>query len=690
MNRSLDSLFHPHSLAVIGVSRDYNAVGSCIYRNIIEEKFNGSVFPVNPFIQTYNGEVCYPSVLVIPQSVDIAVVVVPATIVPSVMEEIGKKHIQTAIIISAGFGETGIEGKALEYRIQEIAHTYKITVLGPNCLGLIHPKDHINISFARTKPISGSIAFLSQSGALGTAILDIVTPKSIGFSHFISLGNKIDVSELDVLEYLIKDEETTVIGMYIEQLSDAKRCIDIGRRIASNSKPKPIIVLKGGQTKKGTDAVHSHTGSLAGLPESYRALFKQSCMLETCSTQEFINTLVAFSENPIPKGNGAAIVTNAGGPAILATDTLTSRSVIIPDIPGKHNPIDLLGDAKALDFEKTLSFLEKNDSVNSILSIVTPQTMTDIDNTANAFCIHKKHSLKPLTVCFMGDQMMKTGKQILDLGHVPSSKYPEQAAAMLANLHVYASLRERILHSQYYTQPKQIHSLLPMDAYDPLSSIRSIGISVPPYVITKNIPTDSSILSCLGNLLAIKIISPQIIHKSDVGAVSLNIPKERAIEKVKEMMEDIKKHNICIVPPYTILFMNMVDTTQSLECIVGLKKEPGLGTLVMLGLGGIYVEILKDVVFRFVPISESDAKEMVTELQFFRIFEGVRGRKALDVDELINTLLLISQIASEKPEIEEMDINPLLVGPRGSGVLALDCRITLKDQKAPQILPGDV
>ena len=673
---ALNALFGPQSIAVVGVSRDAVSVGSTIYANIIENGFKGSVFPVNPFIQEFHQKVCYPSVLAIPQTIDLAVVVVPASVVPSVLEEIGKKEIPLAIIISSGFSEIGAEGLNREIHIRTVAKKYKIALLGPNCLGVIHPHEKINASFARTQPIPGSIAFISQSGALGAALLDIITPKGIGLSHFISLGNKADINELNILEYLSSDQTTSVIGLYVEQLRDAKELIAVGKKMATNPNPKPIVILKGGRTKEGTEAVHSHTGSLAGIPEAYSALFDQACMMQAYSTQEFINTLVCFSQNPIPSGNSCAVLTNAGGPAILATDTLISSGVIVPSILGNHNPIDLLGDAQAKEYQEMLSKLESEESVHSILGIVTPQAVTKIADTANAFCIHKKTSKKPLAVSWMGDQIMKEGKEILDMGHIPVSKYPEQTAVMLSNLHKYASMRNQISKTQSEITPSSSLSSSPIDTMDPLSIVKSLGIPVPSYVCVKDIQSIPPSLSSLGDTIVIKLILKQIIHKTDSGAIRVNVPKGDAERNAAEMLEQVQK----IIPSViidSILLMDMVNISEGLECIVGIKKEAGLGTLIMLGVGGIFVEVMKDVTFRFAPLMYYDADQMIHTLKSSAVFHGTRGKQPLDRQALIEALLKVSSLAINHPEITELDINPLLVKPKGQGVIALDCRLTV-------------
>jgi len=672
---ALENLFSPQSIAIVGVSHDHHAVGTTIYNNIVENGYKGKIFPVNPFLPDFQGKKVYASVLTIQESIDLAIVVVPSAVVPSVLEEIGKKGIPIAVVISSGFSEIGSKGTALEKEILHIGETYSFSILGPNCLGFIHTNNHLNASFARTAPVPGTIALLSQSGALGSALLDITSPKGIGLSHFISLGNKADITELDILEYLLSDPTTSVIGMYVEQMNDANRCIAIGKKIASMDNPKPVIVLKGGKTKEGNEAVRSHTGSLAGIPETYTALFLQSMMIETTSTQEFINTLVSFSQNPLPKGNNCAIITNAGGPAILATDFLVSSHISIPPLANLHNPIDLLGDAKASDYKKTLAFCEQESAVDSMLCIVTPQSVTEIADTANEFCMHKTTTTKPLSVCWMGEGVMKEGKQLLDMGKIPVSKYPEQAALMLANLHAFTALKTKRSQPAYddIAQTQSLSRTIDVD--DPLSILTAYGIRVPQYCIVHDLHTLQTSLAPLGDSIAIKILSPDIIHKSDIGAVQLQVPKKDA----ESVIQTMTTHILRSFPKTRIdgyLLMDMVSIKEGIEYIIGIKKIEGLGVVIMLGLGGIYVEVLKDVSFRFAPLSYGDAEDLVQELKSSILLKGVRGNQALDTQALIQTLLSVSTLAVNHPDIQQLDINPLLVLPKNQGVVALDCRLT--------------
>lgn len=673
INVPIDLFFHPNHIAVIGVSRDDTAVGSTIFTNIKEGGFQGAVIPINPFLSDFHGHPCYQSILSVSAAVDTAVIAVPAPVVPSVLEEVGKKGIPFAVIISAGFGETGKQGNALEQTLKTIASQYNISVLGPNCLGMINPQHKLNMSFARTKPIAGSIAFISQSGALGAALLDILTPKHIGISHFISVGNKIGIDENDLLSYLINDQYTRVIGIYAEQLTNASALIAHGKNALNQNPPKPIVILKAGATAKGTQAIHSHTGSLAGQPAAYKALFNQAYMIQAQTTQDFIHTLVTISQNPVPQGNACAVLTNAGGPAILAADTLTLGDVDTPPAIGKSNPIDLLGDAKATDIQAALSHLEQDSAVQSVLGIITPQAVTEIDDSANVFCMHKTKTKKPLIVSFMGDGVMANGRKLLEMGKVSTSKYPEQAAVMLTRLHQIYRMRQSMQtkHSDMISQTPV--SYAPIDPANPFELISRYGVPTPTYVSVLTDAIESVDLASLSENIAIKLISPDVIHKSEGGGLSLNIPKIKAKDHTHMMLASLKQRNPT-AQVSSVVFMDMVDLQNSLECIVGVKKEPGLGTLILLGIGGIFVELINDISLRFAPLLAHDAQEMIAQLQAYSLFTGIRGRPALDTDSLIQTLCRISELACQHPEIVELDINPLLVQPKG--VLALDVRVS--------------
>jgi acetyltransferase len=587
-----------------------------------------------------------------------------------VLDETGQKNVKLAVIISSGFKELGKEGISKEEKILNIAKKYGIDILGPNCLGFIHPYENINASFARTVPILGSIAFVSQSGAMGAAILDIATPKGVGFSHFISIGNRSGITEIDLMEYLINDDKTRVIGLYIEQLADARRFIQICRTMANYTPPKPVVVLKAGKTKEGIAAVFSHTGSLAGEESSYHALFTQANAIETKSTQEFINTLVSCAENPLPKGNNAYIITNAGGPAILAADSLATSGIAIPSSKEAPNPNDLLGDASSIDYKTALDKALGNDSVHSILIIVTPQTMTEVEKTAGVIAQEKMKSEKPITVAWMGDGVMKEGKKILDQKSVPNSKYPEQAALMLSYIHNYAKRQKTLLSlSPHSSELHQKHKI--KDVTDPYQLLASYHIPFPRYMIFSS-PGDIPDKPEFSDSVAVKILSPDIIHKTEYGAVRLNVSKTHIKDTAIDMVRQLRSAypNVRITG---ILVMDMVDTNNTIEMIAGIKDEPLLGKLIMLGLGGTFVEVFRDVSFRFAPLSVFDAEEMVRELKMFPLIEGIRGSPKLNASAIVETLLTLSKLALDYPAIKELDINPILATP--SGVIALDPRI---------------
>lgn len=669
-------LFHPQRIAVIGVSRDPLSVGRTIFTNIQTGGFQGEVYPVNPHAKDINGVMCFPSVLDIPHVPDLAVIAVPAAGVSAVLNDIGKKGTKTVIIISAGFREIGKEGEKKEQDLMDIARSYGIAILGPNCLGVIHPHEHINLAFARTPAHPGSIALLSQSGALGSAILDIAQPKAIGFSHLISLGNAMDITEMDCLEYLKTDPHTRVIGLYVERLTDAARFITLCRHLVSQEQTKPVVVLKAGTTKEGSQAVHSHTGSLAGEKASYDALFRQAGVIEAGSVQEFLNTLIACSHSSLPIGNKTTILTNAGGPGILATDTLIKDGVGLSASSSHHNPWDLLGDATAKAYDDALGELANDPEVHSILLVATPQTITDVDGTADVVANWKNRLAKPLVCAWMGDAMMASGKAILDKAGVPVVNYPESAARMLADLHRISKIKNKFLEKSMEPCREQ-HTPIPgisLSCLGTLDVLNAYDIPVPASRTVSPDGLDTATLSGLSDTIAVKLLSDEVTHKSEYGAVRLNIPRQEGVQTAKTMVHHFKGR-FPTAHISSILFMNMVDTHEGVECIVGIKRQKDLGTVIACGFGGVMVELVRDISMRFLPVTRSDIRDMLMELRLAPVFAGFRGKPPLDTDSLIQAILSVSRLAMDHPELMELDINPLMVFPHG--VMALDGRMTL-------------
>ncbi len=701
--KNLETLFSPKSVAVIGASTEPGSVGNDIAKNLIESTYGGEVFPVNPKTDTLFGRRCYASIGDIAETPDLAIIIVPARIVPEVLRETAEKGTRAAIVISAGFKETGEEGLALETELAAIASEYGIALLGPNCLGFLHPKLNLNASFAPILPTEGGNAFFSQSGALCTAILDL-SRERIGFSKFVSTGNKATIDERDLLSYFAADEETKTISFYSENLSDAPGIVDLGRGILSRAEPKPIIALKSGRTDSGMKASSSHTGALAGSDVSYTALFRQARMIRADSLRGLLDTVSLFSENRVPDGNRVAIITNAGGPGVLAADaaaaaglalakispeTKTALRGMLPKAASAENPVDVLGDAKSDRYRFALEHVAKEEGVDSILVILTPQSMTEAEETARAIVDTKRGSGKPVVAVFAGTALLQKGAAILREAGVSVFSYPEEAAQALGNLSQVAKWRassfspkseftdidtakaKEVITRAYAEERTMLYE---REAYEVLDAY---GFPLLKSRYVKSAEEAARAALEIGAPVALKIVSPDIIHKTESGGVILGVKPEEAEESYEKLLRQVRMK----APEARLEGAMVIEMAHSggKELILGLKKEPGLGTVIVAGLGGIYTEMFKDASFRFVPIVKEDAEEMLGELRSASLLSGVRGETGIDKDHLISLLERLSKLAEDFPEIRELDINPLTVFPDSENFRVIDARIAIEN-----------
>jgi acetyltransferase len=700
---NLDSFFYPTSVAVIGASTKSGSVGNDVVKNLILHNYQGKIYPVNPKATEMFDIPCYAKLSDIDQPIELAIIIIPATSIPAIIEEIGKANIHSVVIISSGFREAGFAGQTLEKTVQALCKKYDITLLGPNCLGFINAEINLNASFAPLMPALGNISLLSQSGALCTAILDSVHENNLGFSKFISTGNKAGLNENALLKYLAKDEGTHVIAMYAEELENATDIIQTGRAILARSTSKPIIAIKAGLTQAGASASASHTGSLGGSAAAYQALFTQSKIIQARTLREFFNLLYAFSRNELPEGNKLAIITNAGGPGVLATDAAENAGLtlaklsdkteealksFLPASAGIHNPVDVLGDAKSDRYQAAIAVVAEDHSVDMLLIVLTPQSMTDIESVADAIIDIKKKIAKPVVAIFVGDTLVGAGRKKLHDAQVATFETPEEGVMALGSLARVANWHTETLSTvTTFTDidtPKvaaiikrardeKRSNLFETEVWEVLAAY---GFPLLQSAITHS-PEDAQAKakSFEGKKLAFKIISPDITHKSDAGGVMLNVDPANAAEAYTELLARVAKN----VPTAKLDGALIVEMARSdgKEIILGTKKEPGLGTLLMFGLGGIYVETFKDVAFRFAPMTSADIDEMMHETKTFPLLAGTRGEQGVDIDKLAEYIARLSQLVTDFPEIEECDINPLRAFPNGADFRILDGRITL-------------
>ena len=694
----LEMFFAPSSVAVIGASRRPEKLGYGVLSNIITQGYQGKVYPINPKAEEILGLKCYASVLDVPDPIDLAVIVIPAQYVGAALEECGQKGVRGVVIISAGFREVGSEGRKREKELVRIARKYGMRLIGPNVLGIIDTVSKLNASFAAGMPKRGKIAFMSQSGALCTSILDIALAQNIGFSRFVSLGNKADLNEMDFIEEWWHDPESNVIMAYLEGIVDGERFMRVARQV---TKEKPIITIKSGTTSAGSRAVSSHTGTLAGSEKAYDTAFRQVGVLRANSVQELFDYSIAFARQPLLKSERIAIVTNAGGPGIMATDacernglqlaslkkeTMEYLRAHLPAAASVINPVDVLGDALADRYQMAIEAVLKDDGVGGVIVVLTPQVMTQIEETAREVGELSKKYDKPIFGAFMGEATINKGVKILNHYQVPNYPVPERAvAAMGAMLHYRRWLERPPLQVETFDIDRdairrvfdqvRADGRLQIGDAEARAVLQACGVRVPASELAANADEAVKIADQIGYPVVMKIASPDILHKSDIGGVKLGISNPTELRDAFDLIIYRATRYMPDAQVWGCQVQEMV--TGGREGIVGMNRDPQFGPLMMFGLGGIYVEALKDVTFRVAPFSRQEAQEMINGIRSIQLLRGVRGEPPADMEAIIDTLLRMSQLVTEFPEIVEFDINPLIVYEKGRGVVGVDMRLVL-------------
>ncbi len=700
---SFEKLLKPKSVAVVGASADPTKVGNYVLKNLINDGFAGEIFPINPKASEIEGKKCYSSLTAVPGPVDLAIFVIKRELVNPMLKECGTKGITAVIVITAGFGETGEEGRKLQREMAQIVEEYKITLVGPNCLGLINPWHKLNASFGQAAGEPGSIALISQSGALLTAIQDMATHEKIGWSVLASIGNKATLDEVHFLDYLQYDDNSRVIAAYLEDISRGQEFMRVAERV---SKTKPIVILKSGRTASGAKAAASHTGSLAGADAAYDSAFARTGVIRADSIEKLFDISVAFAYQPLPKGDRIAVVTNAGGPGIMMTDALemagltmarfdeTTREKlrkILPPAGSIHNPVDVLGDAGAAVYAKSINVLMETETVDSVIVILTPQKMTDAVETAKAIVEASAKYKKTIFACFMGAAAVAEGVDILRRNKIPCYPIPERASS---------AMREMVSYSRYRARPirvierfavnkfpvmKTIKSAMTRGAYeigesDAKAILSAYNFNVPPGAVAMSPDEAVRFANELGYPVAMKISSPDILHKSDCGGVKIGLQNAQAVEDAFELMMLRIRRNKPEAELRGVLLEKMIMGGR--ETILGMKKDRQFGPMLMFGLGGIFVEVLKDVTFGLAPLTEEDCRNMLERTRSYRLLTGVRGEKGVDIGSIVQNMQRLSQLVLDFPEISEIDINPLKAGYEGDGAFVIDARIILSKERA--------
>jgi acetyl coenzyme A synthetase (ADP forming)-like protein len=700
---NLKEFFTPTSVAVIGASTNPEKLGYAVLENLVSGGFAkiGKVYPVNPKADQILGLKAYQSVQEIPGQVDLAVIVIPYPFVPDALRTCGEKKIPAVVVISAGFREAGREGLERELELIHLAKEYEIRLIGPNCLGVIDTFTPLNASFSAGTPKKGPMAFMSQSGALGTAVLDISLAGRLGLSKFVSLGNKADVDEIDLLKAWSDDDETNVIMIYSEGMTNGQEFIKTARKVTAH---KPIVAIKSGVTQSGSRAVSSHTGSLAGSEQAYHAAFRQAGVLRADSMQSLFDIALALGYQPLLKGDRIAIITNAGGPGILATDalersglslarfeneTISTLGQYLPDAASAANPVDVLGDARADRYKMALQTVSSDPNVDGLMIVLTPQAMTEIEETAEAIGMVANAIDKPVITSFMGETKVEPGIERLEDYGVPNYPFPERAALAFKAMSDYREIRSRpepeyIKFDVDLEATRQVLDAVRADGRMAIgdSEARQIltayGMKIPVSELAATPDEAVSTADQIGYPVVLKIASPDILHKTDVGGVKVGLGSAEEVRDAFELMVYRAQRYLPQAHVWGCLVQQMVPPG-GLEVLVGMNRDPQFGPLVTFGLGGIYVETLKDVTFRIAPFAIQSAKNMLSEIRARALLDGVRGAPPVDKDAIVDTLLRIGQLVQDFPEIAELDINPLMVYPEGRGAIAIDMRLVLSN-----------
>ncbi len=688
-------LIHPKSIAIIGASRDSDKIGAQILSNLVKSNYKGALIPVNPHGGLIQGIQSFKSIKDYPEAVDLVIIAIPQPIVESIVDECIIKKVKAVVIITAGFKEVSEEGKVLEQQIKEKLSKANIPLLGPNCLGIISTYDNMNASFAAQMPDQGNIMFMSQSGAFGTAAIDWASNHHLGFTEFISLGNKSMLNENDFLKRL--SPQTKVIVLYLEEISDGKELMSQSMSIT----PKiPILLLKPGKSEKAALAVKSHTGSLTGSDKVLNTATTQSGIIRVNTTQDLFDLTKAFSSLPSLMGNRIAVITNAGGPGIITTDALETSGLELAPISAKtqeelsrhlprqaniHDPIDLIGDAKAERYDFALNAVMNEETVDACIVILTPQSSTEIALTAQSIMSHVQRTKKPILAAFMGGTLIEEATKTLTKNNIPCYTFPEQAVYVLSKMWEYQSKKaaiqnlpplQQITHipeiiSQNILKKAKSENRLSLSQNEIEDIFKGTGITFPARIEVNSSQDAFTKASQLGFPVVMKISSEKVIHKTDQHGVYLNLLDEKQIKESFTQLTALQKK----VQDKSATIYVQKQISLDTEILLGMKRDPTFGPVIVVGTGGIYTELYQDTSSRIAPITRNQAHTMLTETRLYQMLSGYRGKDSINIEPIIQSILNIANISLTYPEIQEIDINPLAV--KGSGIIALDARVIL-------------
>ena len=700
MGNDLAPFFSPKGVAIIGASTNPRKLSHGILKNLTLYGYDGGIYPINPKADRILDLKCYPDIADVPDPVDLAVVVLPAGMTPDVLRACGERGVRGVIIISGGFREVGEIGADLEAECLQIARSYKMRLIGPNCVGTVDLHTGLNTTFIEGLPAKGSIGFLSQSGAVCGGVVDYIANKGIGFSHFASLGNELDVDESDMIAFFGEHPEVRVIAAYVEGIEDGAKFLRIASEV---SRKKPIVLLKAGQTAAGAKAVSSHTGSLAGSYAAYQAAFKQAGVIEVQDMASLFDVAWALSCQPLPKGNRAAIFTNAGGPAALASDSLAEYGFELAEITAEKqailaeklnpsaqvaNPVDMLGGAEPEEFAHCLVTLREDPNVDVFLPMLVPQALVNPGDVARAIVESTSGSRKTTLACMVGEQSLAEARQVFHQNNVPMSIFPDVPGRILGAMAEYRDwLAQATIPVMQFAdvQTKTASDLLMKFPGNVLGEVetrpilKAYGLDLIPGAFAVDDQQAAEIAAQIGFPVVLKVVSPEILHKSDFGGIALNIGDQQAVlAGAQKMKADIWR----AVPEADIRgFLVERMAPKGMEVIIGMRRDPNFGPLMMFGLGGVMVELFKDVGFGVAPLTHTQIYNMIHSTKAGVLLQGYRGSPAYDVEAVVDAIGRLSQLALDHPAISEVEVNPLLVLPDRKGAQVLDARMILSTDR---------
>ncbi|WP_129670651.1 acetate--CoA ligase alpha subunit [Candidatus Chloroploca sp. Khr17] len=694
-----EAIFTPKSVAVIGASPSPDRVGYAVLKNILDNGYPGAVYPINPHIPEILGYQAYASVLDVPDLIDLAVLVVPISQVLPVVKQCGQKGVRGLVVITAGFKEAGSEGNELERKLLALVRSYGMDMIGPNSLGVIDTFSKLNASFAGVMPNQGNIALMSQSGAICAAILDWSKNRGIGFSRFVSLGNKTDINEVTLLRAWSRDPESKVILAYLEDISDGASFIATAREV---TRQVPVIAIKSGTTAAGSRAASSHTGSLAGSEHAYEAAFAQSGILRARTVSELFDLALIFSYQPLIQGNRVAVVTNSGGMGIIAADAVERSGLAmalfapatierlnhdLPPSASVYNPVDILGDARNNRYQTAITAVLEDPGVDGLIIMLTPQAQSALVEIAETIGETAARYKKPVVTCFMGGYSLGPALAALSRAHIPNYTFPERAVQSIAGMHHYYERRRRPqrIYRTFETDQDQVRQIF-ADAHasgrvelsegEVRAVLSAYGLRLPESHLAMSPEEAVQQAAMLGFPVVMKIASPDILLKTEIGGVKLGITGEEAARDSFELIEYRTHKYWPEARVHGVFVQEMIKPGQ--EFLITVHRDPQFGPLVAIGLGGMYVEVMKDVAYRLAPISEQDVRDQIRSLRAYPLLRGAGGNAPVDVLAVEDCVLRVSQLVTDFTEIVELDINPLVIHHEGEGAVVLDARILIQ------------